>query len=69
MKSNKLILSTITAAAMLAMATGVPPANDLESAVIATLPASPTGLGYTAIVKGANGSTGVALVEFYALAP
>ena len=51
------------------MATGVPPANDLESAVIATLPASPTGLGYTAIVKGANGSTGVALVEFYALAP
>ena len=51
------------------IATGVPPASDLESAIIATLPASPSGLGYTAIVKGVNGSTGVALVEFFALSP
>jgi hypothetical protein len=51
------------------IATGVAPASDFESAIIATLPASPSGLGYTAIVKGVNGSTGVALVEFYALSP
>ncbi len=49
-------------------ASGVPPAMDLESAIVATLPASPGGLGYTAIVRGVNGSTGVALVEFFALA-
>ena len=47
----------------------VPPGNDLESAIVAMLPASPGGTGYTAIVQGAGGSTGVALVEFYALAP
>ena len=51
------------------MATGVAPTNDLESAIVMTLPASDTGLGYTAIVSGVNGTTGVALVEFYALAP
>ena len=51
------------------IATGVPPTNNLESAIVATLPASPSGLGYTAIVRGVNGTTGVALVEFYALAP
>ena len=51
------------------IATGVQPANDLESAIVATLPASPSGIGYTAIVRGVNGTTGVALVEFYALAP
>jgi hypothetical protein len=51
------------------VASTVPPNNDLESAIVATLPASPSGVGYTAIVRGVNGSTGVALVEFYALAP
>jgi hypothetical protein len=51
------------------VATGVPPTNDLESAIVATLAASPTGIDYTAIVRGANGTTGVALVEVYALAP
>ena len=51
------------------MATGVPPTSDLESAIVATLPASPSGLGYTAIVRGVNGTTGVALVEFFVLAP
>ena len=51
------------------IATGIPPTNDKESAIVATLPASPTGIGYTAIVQGANGTTGVALVEIYALAP
>ena len=51
------------------IASGVPPTDDMESAIVATLPSSDTGVGYTAIVRGANGTTGVALVEFYALAP
>jgi plastocyanin len=51
------------------IATTVPPTNDLESAIVATLLASATGVGYTAIVSGANGTTGVALVEVFALAP
>ncbi len=44
-------------------ASTVPPTNDLESAVVATLP---PGL-YTAIVQGAGGATGVGLVELYQL--
>jgi hypothetical protein len=45
------------------MATGIAPTNDLESAIIANLlPAN-----YTAVVRGANNTTGVALVEVYAL--
>ena len=48
---------------------GVPPTNDMESAIVATLPASVTGIGYTAIVSGVSGATGVGLVEVYALAP
>ena len=45
-------------------ATGIPPTNDLESAIVATLAPG----AYTAIVKG-NGNTqlGVALVEVYDL--
>ncbi len=43
----------------------VPPASDLESAIVATLPAN--GAGYTAIVRGANGSTGIGVVEAYDL--
>jgi hypothetical protein len=46
------------------IATTVPPTDDLESAIVATLPPN----AYTAIVQGANESTGVALVEVYALA-
>ena len=45
------------------IATTIPPTNDLESALIETLSASP----YTAIVRGVNNITGVALVEIYAL--
>jgi hypothetical protein len=51
------------------IATGIPPENDLEAAIVATLPAQPSGTGYTAIVRGANETIGVALVEVYALAP
>ena len=43
--------------------TGLPPQNDLESAIFATL--SPA--AYTAIVAGKNGGTGVGLVELYQL--
>ena len=45
------------------IATGIPPANDLESAIVALLPPA----NYTAIVRGANNTTGIALVEVYAL--
>jgi hypothetical protein len=41
----------------------VPPTNDLESAIVRTL----TPANYTAIVRGANNSTGIAVVEVYAL--
>jgi uncharacterized delta-60 repeat protein len=47
------------------MATGAAPTNDLESALISTLPAN--GAVYTAIVRGVNDTSGVALVEIYAL--
>jgi hypothetical protein len=45
--------------------TTIPPSNDLESAIVATLPAN--NAQYTAIVRGANGTTGIAVVEVYAL--
>ena len=44
---------------------GIPPANNLESAIVRTLPAN--GTGYTAIVRGVNDGTGIALVEAYDL--
>jgi hypothetical protein len=44
-------------------ATGIPPNNDLEAAIDSTLPPG----SYTAVVKGNNGSSGVALVEVYDL--
>ena len=46
-------------------ATMIPPSNDAESAILKTLAPSL----YTAIVRGANGTTGVALVEVYNLGP
>ena len=46
-------------------ATGIPPPNDAESAILEPLaPAA-----YTAIVRGKNETTGVTLVEIYALGP
>ena len=44
-------------------ATTIPPSNDSESAIVATLP---TG-SYTAVVRGAGNTTGIGLVEVYAL--
>lgn len=43
--------------------TGIPPSNDLESAIVATLPPG----AYTAIVRGLSDGTGVGLVEAYDL--
>lgn len=45
--------------------TGVPPTNDAESAIVFMLPAS--GASYTAIVRGVGDTTGIAVVEVYAL--
>ena len=42
---------------------GIPPHNDAESAIVRSL--SPG--NYTAIVRGADGTTGIAVVEVYAL--
>jgi len=44
---------------------GIPPANDLESAIVRTLPANSA--GYTAIVRGVNNTTGIGVVEAYDL--
>lgn len=44
-------------------ATGIPPPDDLESAVAISLPPS----SYTAIVAGKNNGTGIGLVEVYDL--
>ena len=45
------------------LGTGVAPTRDAESAIVATFSPGP----YTAIVRGANGTTGVAVVEVYQL--
>ena len=45
------------------IATGIPPTNDLESAIVETLDPG----AYTAIVKGNGNTSGVALVEVYDL--
>jgi hypothetical protein len=46
-------------------ATGLAPQLDAEAAIVATVPPG----NYTAIVRGANGTTGVALVEAFNLTP
>jgi hypothetical protein len=45
------------------IATGAPPTDDRESAVVSTLQPG----AYTGIVRGKSGATGIALVEVYAL--
>jgi hypothetical protein len=47
------------------IATTVPPADDLESAIVATLPPG----NYTAIVQGKDAGAGLGLVEVYDLDP
>jgi hypothetical protein len=51
--------------------TGIPPTNDLESAIVATLPAKPAaqgGAGYTGVLAGKSGTSGIGLIEIYDLA-
>ena len=51
-------------------ATGIPPSKDLESAIVATLaakPASQGGAGYTGLLAGQGGGTGIGLLEIYDL--
>jgi hypothetical protein len=43
----------------------IPPTNDLESAIVATLPAG--GAPYTAVVRGVNNAVGVGVIEVFAL--
>jgi len=46
--------------------TGFPtPGSPNESAILTTVPSDPNNIAYTAIVKGANNSTGIGLVEVY----
>jgi hypothetical protein len=45
------------------MNTGLAPSNDVESAIIRTLPPG----NYTAIVKGSGSATGIAVVEAFAV--
>jgi hypothetical protein len=45
------------------IATGIPPTNDLESAIVVTLDPG----AYTAIVRGKNDTSGVGLIEVYDL--
>jgi hypothetical protein len=45
------------------LATGIPPTNNLEAAIDATLNPG----AYTAVVRGKNNTTGVALIEVYDL--
>jgi hypothetical protein len=47
------------------IATTIPPSNDLESAIVATLPANNS--AYTAIVRGVNDGAGIGVVEAYDL--
>jgi hypothetical protein len=47
------------------IATTIPPSNDLESAIVATLPANNS--AYTAIVRGVNDISGIGVVEAYDL--
>jgi phospholipase/lecithinase/hemolysin len=47
------------------MATGIPPQNDLESAIVATLAPG----RYTAVLAGKDGTTGNGLAEVYDLEP
>jgi hypothetical protein len=47
------------------VATTIPPANDLESAIVAILPANNS--AYTATVRGVNDGTGIGVVEAYDL--
>jgi len=47
------------------MATTIPPPDDLEAAIVETLPGH--GSAYTAVVSGVGGTTGIGVIEIYAI--
>ncbi len=47
--------------------TGIAPTSPNEAAILTTLPSDATFASYTAIVQGANNTTGIGLVEVYDL--
>jgi hypothetical protein len=47
--------------------TGIPPGFDNESVILLQVPSDDTGLPYTAVMRGANETTGVGLLEVYDL--
>lgn len=47
--------------------TGIAPSSPNESAILVTLPSNANNAAYTAIVQGANNSSGIGLVEVYDL--
>ncbi|MBA2586433.1 MAG: hypothetical protein H0U99_08105 [Chthoniobacterales bacterium] len=47
--------------------TGIAPSSPNESAILVTLPSNANNAAYTAIVEGANNSSGIGLVEVYDL--
>lgn len=47
--------------------TGIAPHSPNESVILLQLPSSASGTAYTAVLRGAGGATGVALVEIYDL--
>lgn len=50
-------------------ATGLAPSDDREAALIYVTPANISSPAFTAVVSGANGGTGIAMVEIYDLEP
>jgi hypothetical protein len=47
--------------------TGLSPKDDLESAIVATLPATADGVTYTALLRGMDGGTGIGVVDVFDL--
>ena len=65
LKSNDDWMNSTPADKQAIIDSGAPPTNDLESAIVAVLPANTS--QYTAIVRGLNDTTGTGLVEIYDL--
>lgn len=47
--------------------TGIAPASANEAVILARLPSTDSGVAYTAVLRGANDTTGVGLIELYDL--
>jgi hypothetical protein len=46
---------------------GLAPNNNLESSIVRTLPATPSGSAYTAVLRGLDNGTGIGIVEVFDL--